>query len=193
MALKEHNGDFVYRSLVFVRYPLSSYMTAKKSGFLGAIPSFEDYCARYLKFIKVYHDLRYFRYEDFVGFPEQTLNAICPMMGLVYDTRMLRDFASVRLTGNSGRYGADSFIHPTLMRPFDPAVRQIALKSPSFALLCAQLKYPLDPMEYALRRARQALDYDPTNEEAEAALSKWQRLAEPSAAPSAGGKEDSPS
>jgi hypothetical protein len=170
LGFQEHRPDFEIRDIALVRYPLASYITAKLSGFVDRIATYEEYCRRYLEFVAAYHNARFIRYEDFTKAGEQILRTVCLTFDLKYDPCMLRDFWMIQLSGNSGRHSADRAIHPVLMRPIDPAVRQIALASPSHGRLCAALKYHRDPFEYAFARARDVIDYDPNNSEAARAL-----------------------
>jgi len=160
-------------SLVIVRHPLASYITARKSGFLAMTPSLDDYCARYKDFLDYYRPAPRVRFEAFTSNAWANLQLIASHLDLTARRAALRRFTSIPLSGNSGRHGGDAAIHPVLMRPFDEGLRTLAQRSPAYATLCDDLQYPQDPLEYARVQLRAALDHDPTNA---AALEEHKRL-----------------
>ncbi|MDG1373272.1 MAG: hypothetical protein P8Q48_24090 [Paracoccaceae bacterium] len=160
-------------SLVIVRHPLASYITARKSGFLTMAPSLDDYCARYKDFLDHYRPAPRIRFEAFTANAWANLQLIANHLNLTAKRAALRRFTSINLSGNSGRHGGDAAIHPVLMRPFDEGLRNLAQRSPAYATLCDDLQYPQDPLEHARVQLRAALDHDPANA---AALEEYKRL-----------------
>jgi hypothetical protein len=158
------------RSIVTIRYPLSSYLSAIEQKFLNQRTGFDQYCQEYLSFMKVYAGLPVFRFEDFSVSPDRMLKLIAAALDLDHDPAAVKTFYRVRLTGNSGRAATDPNIHPLLMKPVSDTLRAIAMESSSFAELCTMMKYPNDPAQYALNRAREYLSYEPESEEAQQAI-----------------------
>lgn len=92
------------RSLVTVRHPVESFVSAKKEGWLTPINnSFDEYCRRYLQFLNCYEDCNVYYYEEFCQFPEVVMQMICADLELEFNPNFQNEFSAFELTGDSGR------------------------------------------------------------------------------------------
>jgi hypothetical protein len=135
-------------SVVTLRHPLDSWLGLCHAGWQGQLqpPSLLSYCQRYGAFLNHYADIPSLYYEDFCQDPTRFLKQICDELQLDYDPVMLRSFAGIQLSGDSGR--KNDTIAPRSRRPIPEAIQQ-ELQDPStrrsLLNLCEQMGYPLKP------------------------------------------------
>jgi Sulfotransferase family len=93
-------------SIVTVRDPIDSYVSLKafKSVHFSP-PTFDEYCARYVAFIRSYEGSPVVRYEDFVNDPSMEMFKICNYLDLPYNPNFSELFGVHRISGDSGRSG----------------------------------------------------------------------------------------
>lgn len=94
-------------SVVTVRHPVDSYCSLKANGWLHFYPpTFDEYCRRYIEFLRIYEGVPVFRYEDFVQNPKVVMRSICESLLLPFVEGFSELFDVFRLTGDSGRKGS---------------------------------------------------------------------------------------
>lgn len=131
---------FPVRSLVTVRHPMESYLSAQKRGWLTYKPvGLDAYARRYHDFLDARADPAPLRYEDFVADPKTALAQICERLDLPYEPVVLDLFGAVRLTGDSGRSG--DVIAPRSRKTPPEDVAAEALASHAYTELLARLGY----------------------------------------------------
>jgi len=97
---------FPVRSVVTVRHPIDSYLSLKSNGWTHFNPAtFDEYCKRYVAFLRAYEGVPIVRFENFVAEPQQTMQEICTILDLPYNEQFMDLFSVNQLTGDSGRSG----------------------------------------------------------------------------------------
>ena len=92
-------------SLLTVRHPIESYVSAKSNNIdVIAQMSLDEYCLRYLYFLRSYPDASIMRYEDFCSSPSVQLKEL----GDRFSLNCLADGASLSTVGISGDSGRRS-------------------------------------------------------------------------------------
>jgi hypothetical protein len=100
------SSKFPVLSLVTVRDPIDSYLSLKANGWVHFTPAtFDEYCRRYLAFIRAYEGVPIIRFEDFVNDPENEMVKICELLDLPFNPDFRDLFSVYRITGDSGRSG----------------------------------------------------------------------------------------
>lgn len=160
-------------SVIVIRHPLASYITARKSNFLSMVSSLDEYCWRYMEFLDHYRGTPRIRFEQFAADAWVNLKAIANHLELEPKRAALKTFPAVKISGNSGRHGGDGSIHPVMMREVDEGMRDLAERSEAYAKLCKDLQYPADPLVYARVQLRALLDHNPSDADA---LAEYDRL-----------------
>ena len=139
MLLPHHS----LRSVLTVRHPLASYLSLVNNGWVHFTPATaEEYARRYLIFLDDQADLPILRYEDFLAEPAQVLGTICGHLELPFDPLALQTQSVLRMSGDSGRSGAE--IRPRPPRPAPPDLVAALNQSPGFKRLCQRLDYALE-------------------------------------------------
>ena len=101
--IKSHFGC---RSLITVRNPIDSYLSLASNKWLHFSPqTFDEYCFRYLSFLRSYATVPMIRYEDFVADPVSVMENICHIYELPFNPDFMDVFSVHKLTGDSGRTG----------------------------------------------------------------------------------------
>lgn len=133
-------------SVVTVRNPIDSFLSMRVQEWMHFKPaSFEEYCKRYLLFLKDHRRSPIFRYEDFVENPTQAIKAMCDVLQLSYSPDFVEHFFDYKFSGDSGRSGA--VIEPRTRREYDESFVLEVSQSPSFRKLRSLLRYEgLDPV-----------------------------------------------
>lgn len=90
-------------SVITVRDPIDSYASLCEHDWHKGVGGFDEYCYRYLVFLKDYSDVPILKYEEFCKEPEVVMRKICVYLDLKYNPIFLKTFNKVRLTGDSGR------------------------------------------------------------------------------------------
>ena len=129
------------KSVVTVRDPLDMFLSMRASGFIPAETDFETVCGHYLAFLDTYAKVTCFRYEDFARDPDAWLAEFCGHLAIPYDDAYRDRFASVRLTGDSGRGRSLSGIGEVPRRPIPSDDLPGVFSSPTYRVLCERLDY----------------------------------------------------
>lgn len=175
-ALETLEDEIVSQSIMFMRYPFASYLSAKANRLIDTVPNYNDYCRLLGCFLDSHKGMFQQRYEDLVVDPVVSLGKICEKLDLDFSKVSLNRFSEVHIGDSYRHYSDGRVIHPKLMRAFGEVVRDSVRKSSLGANLCKQLKYPLDPVEYARNCAARMLQYDPSDARAQQAYSHWQAI-----------------
>lgn len=127
-------------SLVTVRHPLDSYASLKANGWIHFTPpTLDEYCKRYLAFMKVNDGVPVIKYEDFVENPNEVMAQICTILDIPFSDQFMELFSVFKLTGDSGRTG--SVIEQKPRRALcDDVLNEIG-DSASYSAVQALLKY----------------------------------------------------
>ncbi|MEP7300649.1 MAG: hypothetical protein ABI699_03910 [Caldimonas sp.] len=133
-------ADLPLRSVVTVRHPLDSYASLVELRWAHFLPStIDEYCARYLRFLKAYEGLTVIRYEDFVRTPRDVMR----QLGQILDIPYAEDFAELRdafkISGDSGRTGLA--IEPRKRRAVALSLMAEAGRSENYHRLTSRLGY----------------------------------------------------
>lgn len=132
--------NYKTKSLLTIRNPADSFLSCKKSGWLGHIDNnFELYCERYISFVQDYSHMPCVRYEDFCKKPAESLKHICDVLELEYDEDFLGKFGDITLTGDSGRKQTEIVVHPR--REVDEEQLKEFTESSSYRKFCEMFDY----------------------------------------------------
>ena len=135
-------------SVVTLRHPLDSWLGLVNAGWHTQMEpaTLLTYCTRYQAFLDAYDDLEWVQYEAFCRQPEPVFRQLCDALCLPCDPSALERFASVKLSGNSGR--SSDRIEPRSRRPLPEMVRR-ELADPETARelrhLCRRMDYDSGP------------------------------------------------
>jgi hypothetical protein len=135
---------FNVKSVYTIRDPIDSYASLKENGWVHFTPSsFDEYCRRYLLFLKEVNNSQVVRYEDFITNPESVMRRICEILNLTFysDFELMYDF--IKLTGDSGRH---SNAIKKRKRNANTDLLEDAKESNNYKLICEQYGY-LGPNE----------------------------------------------
>jgi len=138
------------QSVVTVRHPLDSWLSLNNNGWVHFQPgSLDEYAARYHHFLDDHAELPTFRYEDFVGNPDQQLQDMCAALDLPYtdDYKML--FAVHQFSGDSGR--SSDVIGSRPRRDVPDEIAEEASASTSYRGLCGRLGYDTSKYSHLYR------------------------------------------
>jgi len=136
--------DYEVLSLVTLRHPLDSYISLKRQNWVHFSPgNLNEYARRYLLFLEEYADRQWLRYEDFVSDPEVQMQKICSCLRLAYNPDFATLFSALRLSGDSGRGGAEIGLKPRREVPQEILAELKA--APNYETLCIRLGYNPDP------------------------------------------------
>jgi hypothetical protein len=92
------------RSLVSVRHPLDCFIALEANGWCHFEPfTLGEYCRRLESFLNRHSELPLVRYEDFTSDPSTTLEKICRVLELPFNSLALDLLGVIRLSGDSGR------------------------------------------------------------------------------------------
>lgn len=133
--------DFPVLGIVTVRHPLDSYLAVRSNGWHRHFdPStLDEYAIRYHRFLDEYINLPWFRYEDFVREPEETLSKMCSALRLPFDPGFSDLFDVADVSGNSGRQGRKIRSRPR--RPVPEDVQKEVDSSKEYRELVARLGF----------------------------------------------------
>ncbi|MEQ1486836.1 hypothetical protein [Methyloglobulus sp.] len=99
-------SKFQVRSVVTVRHPIDSYLSLKSNEWIHFNPAtFDEYCKRYIAFLRAYEDLPIICFENFIAAPLQIMQEICAILDLPFNEQFMDLFGVYKLTGDSGRSG----------------------------------------------------------------------------------------
>lgn len=128
-------------SVITVRDPIDTYASLCEHGWHKGVGGFDEYCTRYLIFLKDYSGASVIKYEDFCKEPEVVMRKICVCLDLDYNPRFLDIFSNVKLTGDSGRGRSMKIIRPLGKRVISDALIEESEHSSSYKELKDCLGY----------------------------------------------------
>lgn len=142
-ALASHFKETNVLSLVTLRHPLDTYLSARRSGFLSELRnSFPLFCEAYNKFLSFYRALpvTFRKYEEIITNPK----AFLAEMGELFDVSFPDDFQAkldlLQFSGDSGRSSSEVKLRPRLEEDGN-LIREARLYS-DYHDLCNTLDYP---------------------------------------------------
>jgi hypothetical protein len=101
------SSKFASLSAITVRHPLDSFLSLEANGWESFSPfTLDEYCRRYLAFMRAYSGVPFIKYEDLVTSPYMVMRKLCSCLQIPYSESFPQSFGAVRLTGDSGRTGA---------------------------------------------------------------------------------------
>jgi hypothetical protein len=119
---------------------LDSYLSLKNNGWVILTPpTLDEYCKRYLEFLRTHETIPRFKYEDFVEAPQPSMNHLSDLLGLTFSENFIDLFSVFRLTGDSGR-GGDR-IEMKARRPIDGSLQDEIANAPHYLRLLDLLEY----------------------------------------------------
>lgn len=132
--------DHALLSVLTVRHPVDSYLSLVKFGWVRFIPkTFDEYCKRYILFIKHNENLPTYKYEDFINDPLNEMQRICRSLELPFNEEFLDVFDLSTMSGDSGR--TSHIIEKRERRKFDFDFQLEVNESSSYQDLCELLGY----------------------------------------------------
>ena len=130
-------------SLVTVRNPVDCYLSMRHNGWLHFEPTtFDEYCRRYLSFLKQFSSERIIKYEDFIDEPDTHLAKMAQILELPYTDTFRETFSIFKVTGDSGR-GSET-IEKKARRGFSKELSQEIVESEAFQIILERLNYDDD-------------------------------------------------
>ncbi|MEC3912794.1 hypothetical protein U5A82_20650 [Sphingobium sp. CR2-8] len=149
----------VEKSIITVRHPISSYLSLIKS-FPHEYLNFDHYCERYIIYIRKNASVPRYQYEDFCQHTAVTAKKILGALHLEdRDLGIQGDWASVTLTGNSGRHRHSNVIMiPTVEKEVISHGEKLGRESAACRQLCDLLEYDADYRRFAKSQNRIAGD-----------------------------------
>ena len=136
-------NEYPLLSILTVRHPVDSYLSLLNNGWVHFKPeTFDEYCNRYLYFIKHNNDVPTYKYEDFVDAPDIELRRICESLNLPFNEDFQDIFDLNRLSGDSGR--SSTTITKRERREFDKDLYTEIIDSTNFKKLCNILEYDFE-------------------------------------------------
>jgi hypothetical protein len=100
------SSKFTTLSAVTVRHPLDSFLSLEANGWKSFTPfTFDEYCRRYVAFLRAYEGVPTFKYEDFTQSPHEVMTRICSVFQTPYSDNFSSLFSALKLSGDSGRAG----------------------------------------------------------------------------------------
>src|ERR1022692_5628 len=134
------SSRFAIRSVVTVRHAISSFFSLEANGWVHFSPfTFDEYCKRYLTFLRTYNGVPTIKYEDFIDTPHEVMRKICFLLDIPYLDNFADLFSVFALTGESGRSG--DFIQHQPRRTVDNRLEMEMNQSRHYRILRARLEY----------------------------------------------------
>lgn len=97
---------FPVLSIVTVRDPIDSFLSLQANNWLHFEPStFDEYCRRYIHFLRDYQGVEILHYEKFVDDPVGEMRKICALLDMPFNPTFQELFDAHSLSGDSGRSG----------------------------------------------------------------------------------------
>src|SRR6185312_1919191 len=121
--------------------PIDAWLSMKASQFDRYVVSFEDYCARVLRFLDDYSDLPLWTYEEFVADPNKVIGEVCAYMDILFDETFVTHYTAKILTGDSGR--KPDQISQLPRRPASEEFIEEVARSVSFSRIAERFGYEI--------------------------------------------------
>ncbi len=134
------SSRFSIRSVVTVRHPLDSFLSLEANGWVNFYPpTIDEYCRRYIAFLRAYEGVPVLKYESFVAAPHEVMHNVCSLLEIPYSDQFIDLFSVFRLTGESGR--RSNFIEYKPRRPVNERLSNEIPQSDHYQTLRAMLNY----------------------------------------------------
>lgn len=143
LALTLLEQNFEIKNIVSVRHPVDCYLSMKLKNWTHfSPPNFEEYCIRYLAFVRQFAEEKIVKYEDFVEDSNACLKRASSLLDLPYSDDFNETFSIFNVTGDSGRGGET--IAPKIRRDIPEEVQKEVTTSNSFTTLLEELGYKFE-------------------------------------------------
>lgn len=128
-------------SAVTVRHPVESFLSLKSQGWNSHFQpgTFDEYCRRYVRFLRDHSGVPVIRYEDFLASPPSVMETLCDCLALPFSDQFEVLFGVFALTGDSGR--ARDRLEPRDRRDVDHATAAEIAASTHYPTLKSLLGY----------------------------------------------------
>lgn len=134
------NSEFNIKQLVTVRNPIDSFLSLQQNGWVHFEPcTFDEYCRRFLLFVKSFDTSSIIKYENFVNEPEKELRIIADILDISVSENSFDVLDVFRISGDSGRSGLD--ISPRPRKPVPDELKKEIEKSECFSEVQQLLDY----------------------------------------------------
>ncbi len=134
------NNHVSVLSVVTVRHPVDSYLSLLNNQWIHFTPrTFDEYCRRYLLFIRQNIGVPVFKYEDFVEAPDVEMKRICEKLRLPFNEDYEYLFDLNVLSGDSGR--TSNTIIKRGRRSYGESFHKELNESTHYLQLCERLAY----------------------------------------------------
>lgn len=92
--------------VVTLRNPIDCYLSLLNNNWLTFQPqTFDEYCRRYFEFIRMYSNVTFLKYEDFLEDPINFMINMCGLLKIRFSDLFINLFELFSVTGDSGRSG----------------------------------------------------------------------------------------
>jgi hypothetical protein len=96
--------EFELLQVVTVRNPIDCYLSLLNNNWLTFQPqTFDEYCRRYLEFMRMYSHVEILKYEDFLENPINFMQSMCSLLELDFSDLFVDLLEIFKVTGDSGR------------------------------------------------------------------------------------------
>jgi hypothetical protein len=102
--------------------------------------TFDEYCRRYLEFIRMYSHVEILKYEDFLENPINFMQSICSLLDIDFSDLCVDLLEIFHVTGDSGR--SSNIITKRDRRELPPHFIDEVKSSSYFKLIQAEFYYP---------------------------------------------------
>jgi len=127
-------------AILTVRHPLDSYLSLVNHGWIQFTPAtIDEYCRRYLLFLKDNKKIPVFKYEMFVDNAPEQMKLMCEALALPFNEDFQDVFDLYSLSGDSGR--RSDTISKRTRRECDEKLLEEVSESTKYLHLCGQLGY----------------------------------------------------
>ncbi len=137
--VRDYLTDFSTVSLVTIRHPLDSFLSAMASRWTGGVNnSLATYSGRYMRFLDAYEGTPKLKYEELTANPVDVIEKVCLELNLTFDYNFATGISQHSLSGDSGRSSSKIGLRK---RRNVPAKVEAERKSPAYQTLCNRLGY----------------------------------------------------
>lgn len=134
------SSRFPIRSVLTVRHPLDSFLSLEANGWVNFWPAtIDEYCKRYIAFLRAYEGVPVFKYENFIAAPQEVMRKLCFLLEIPYSDQFIDLFSVFKLTGESGR--RSNFIEYRPRRLVNERLSKELDQSHHYQVLRTTLKY----------------------------------------------------
>jgi hypothetical protein len=133
--------EFELLQVVTVRNPIDCYLSLLNNNWLTFQPqTFDEYCRRYLEFIRMYSHVEILKYEDFLENPINFMQSMCILLEIDFSDLFVDLLEIFKVTGDSGR--SSDVITKRDRRELPPHFIDEVKSSSHFKSIQAESDYP---------------------------------------------------